>query len=60
MRSSQVPGFLLMPLVDFSFRPEPVSQIMTVFAAALVPQLVGSLGNLFFQTHAFVHAQNGS
>ena len=34
---------LLMPLVDFSFRPEPVSQIMTVFVAALVPQLEASL-----------------
>src|SRR5213594_4685206 len=32
----------------------------TMLAAALMPQLVGSLCNLFLQTHAFVHTQNGS
>jgi len=52
--------FLLMPFVDFTLRPQPVGQIMTMLAAALAPKLVGSLCNLFFRTHAFVHSQNGS
>ena len=49
-----------MPFVDLTFCPQPVGQIMTMLAAALMPQLVGSLCNLFLQTYAFVHAQNGS
>ena len=51
---------LLMPFVDLTLRPQPVGQIMTMLAAALLPQLLGALCDLFFQTHAFVHAQNGS
>jgi hypothetical protein len=50
----------LMPFVDLTLRPQPVGQIMTMLAAALMPQLLGALCNLFFQTHVFVHAQNGS
>jgi len=48
-----------MPFVDLTLRPQPVSQIMALVAAALVPKLVGALCDLFFQTHAFVHSQNG-
>jgi hypothetical protein len=49
-----------MPFVDLTLRPQPVGQIMTMLAAALMTQLVGALCNLFFQTHGFVHTQNGS
>ena len=49
-----------MPLVDLTFRPQPVAQIMTMLAAALLPQLVGPLGDLFFEAHTFVYVQDRS
>ena len=44
-----------MPLVDFPLCLIPVRQVRAVLAAALMPQLVGALGNLFFQAHGFVY-----
>jgi len=38
----------LMPLIDLAFRLKPVGQIAPVFATALLPELMRSLGDLFF------------
>ena len=47
-----------MPLIDLAFRLKPVGQIAPVFATALLPELMRSLGDLFFQTNVFVHLKN--
>jgi hypothetical protein len=46
---------LVMPIVDFPFRPEPVIHITSVPAAPLLPELVCTLGDLFFQAQVFMH-----
>ena len=48
----------LMPLIDLAFRLKPVGQIAPVFATALLPELMRSPGDLFFQTNAFVHLKH--
>jgi len=48
----------LMPLIDFAFRLKPVREIAPVFATALLPEFMRSLGDLFFQTNVFVHLKN--
>ena len=47
-----------MPFIDLPLRLKPIGQVAPDFAAALMPQLVRSLGNLLFQTHVFVHMEN--
>jgi len=36
-----------MPFTDLPFRLEPVREIVSVFAVALLPKLMRPLGNLF-------------
>jgi hypothetical protein len=48
-----------MPFINLPLRAKPVRLITTVFATARLPKFMCSLGNLFFQTHVFVHFGNG-
>ena len=47
-----------MPFIDLAFRLKPVGQVVSVLATALMPEFICPLGNLFFQTHVFVHMEN--
>ena len=41
---------VLMPFVGLAFRLKPISEVVPIFMAAVEPQFVRSLGDLFFQT----------
>jgi hypothetical protein len=49
-------GLPLMPLGDLPFGLEPVGQIVSVFAIALLPKVMRSFGDLFLQIQVLVHA----
>jgi hypothetical protein len=48
----------LMPLSYLLFRPKPIVQIASMFAATLVPKFMSALGDLFFEAYIFVHVKN--
>ena len=47
-----------MPFFDLAFGVKPIRQIISVLVPALTPKLMRSLGNLFLQTHIFIHVKN--
>ncbi len=47
-----------MPFVDLVFRLKPISEVVPVFMAPVEPQLVRSLGDLFFQADFGVRVKN--
>jgi len=47
-----------MPFIDLPFRLKQVGQIMSMFAASLLPKFMGALGDLLFQTHIFIHIED--
>ena len=47
-----------MPFIDLPFRLKPVAQIMSMFAAFLLPKFMRALGDLLFQTHIFIHIED--
>ena len=51
-------GPVLMPFVDLVFRLKPISEVVPVFMAPVEPQLVRSLGDLFFQADFGVRVKN--
>ena len=48
-----------MPLIDFPFRLKPVFHFASRLAFAVVPEFVCPVGNLFFQTHIYIHVKDG-
>ena len=46
-----------MPIVDLPFCSKPIGQITPVFTTSMLPKLVGSMGDLFFQADVFIHVK---